>query len=462
MSLVQAMKKETNNTKTTNGMKAKVSTLNACVDLFASIGASRGKNILPAFSAAYAEDQDKAVRIALWARDVRSGAGERQVVKDILKHLACTDYTTALAVLPHIPELGRWDDLLALVGTPAQKEAFDLIAKGLREGNGLCAKWMPRKGAIAEALRKHLEFSPKQYRKTLVSLTQVVETQMCSKNWTEIEYSKVPSLASARYQKAFGRNDQERYAAYLAALQKGEVKINAGAVYPYDVVKSVGHGISAMADQQWKALPNYIPEGVNILPVVDVSGSMGCPAGGNVNLSCMDVAIALGLYTCERVTGPFKDHFITFSERPALQAVKGSLSQRVHQLRQANWGYNTNLEAVFDLVLNTATKNNLPQSDIPQVVVIFSDMQFDKANGNKTAFGMIKKKFKDAGYECPQLVFWNLNASGNFPTTFDKEGVALVSGFSPSLMRSILGQKTTTPEDMMNEVIMVDRYKWSA
>lgn len=461
MNLAQAIEKETNKTTTENGMKAYKSTLNSCVDLFSSVGAMRGKDVIPSFAKALAEDQDKAVRIMLWARDIRGGAGERKLFRDALVYLAQNDYAQALKLIPKTPELGRWDDLLVLLNTPCEREAVEAIRTALLAGNGLVAKWMPRKGPIADRLRKLLEWTPKFYRKTLVTLTSVVEQQMCAGKWNEINYNHVPSVASARYQKAFGRHNQEGYAAYLASLQKGDAKINANAVYPYDVLKSLTRGNSAVADQQWKSLPNYVPEGVDILPVVDVSGSMNAPAGGSSTVRCVDVAISLGLYLSERLTGVWKDKFITFSERPELCYTTGSLSDRYMQMSGANWGYNTNFEAVFKLILDVATKFKLDQSNIPQKVVVFSDMQFDAASGKKQdAYKMVKKMFKEHGYKAPEMIFWNLNDKGNSPTTFDKEGVCMVSGFSPAIMKTVLSGKIITPEDMMNEVIMQERYSW--
>lgn len=455
--LISSIQNATNKTTTTNGMKAFKSTTDNCVDLFFKIGASRGKNIIPEFAKAYADEADIALRIALWARDVRGGAGERQLFRDILKYLAVNDYTTALRVLPKVPEVGRWDDLLELVDSPVESEAFDLISVALQhDKNGLCAKWMPRKGPVAEKLRKYLGFTPKQYRKTLVGLTQVVETKMCANQWTEIEYGKVPSLAAARYQKAFGRHDAAGYAAYVNKLATGEAKINASAVYPYDVLKSLRTGNVAVANAQWNSLPDYVGE-QKFLPVVDVSGSMACSAGGS-SMTCMDVAISLGLYLSERNKSSFKDAFITFSERPQLQLLKGTLNDRYEQLRRADWGYNTNLEAVFDLILNNAVKHKVSASDMPDYVVILSDMQFDRADSGKTAFGMVKEKYKKAGYDMPVLVFWNLHDHDNVPVKADKSGAILVSGFSPSLMQSLLTGKTVTPRDQMLATVMNPRY----
>ena len=230
--------------RTANSMKARKSTASAVVDLFYNIGASRGKNVVPAFTAAFVQDRGLALRVAAWARDARGGAGERKLFRDILQYLEKTDLEACKALLKKVPELGRWDDLLVLVGTPLEEVAFFQIKCALEDNMGLCAKWMPRQGEVAAKLRNYLGWTPKFYRKTLVTLTSVVETQMCANDWDNINFSHVPSLAASRYKKAFNRNTQ-KYAEYVAKLVKGDdpkVKVNAGAVYPYDVLKGVvGH-----------------------------------------------------------------------------------------------------------------------------------------------------------------------------------------------------------------------------
>ena len=450
--------------KTANGAITNETSGNANVDLFFIAGASRGKNIAGPFVKAYQENPEYALRILQWLRDARGGAGERQLFIELMKETIRLNLDAASAILTKTPELGRWKDVLAFEGTALEKQAFDMIAVALAADDGLCAKWLPRKGKTAARLRKHFGLTAKEYRKLIVSMSNTVEQAMCAKRWEDIDFNKIPSLAAARYQKAFMGNCKERYEAYVESLEKGEadVKINAGAVYPYDIVKSVGYGESRVADQQWKALPDYM-EGTEerILPVVDVSGSMGCAAGGNNSLSCMDVAISLGIYISERNEGTFKDEFMTFSQRPQLHKLTGTLSSRVKQLRGADWGYNTNLQAVFDTLLTKAKRHGLAQTDMPSKILILSDMQFDTAVSNNSATNheAIRNKYKQAGYDLPQLVFWNLNATvGNSPVTVRDAGTALISGFSPAIMGSVLGTNDLNPLSVMESTIMVPRY----
>ena len=471
MDFVDALRQEDKVTE--NGMATNSSSLSACVDLFFNIGAMRGqdkKRLIATFSSAFNEDPKRAMKLLFWARDVRGGAGERQVFKDIITYLAAGHDLALKPNLHLIAEYGRWDDLLALTGTILERDAFTLIQEALVAENGLCAKWMPRKGIIANKLRNFMKMSPKEYRKTLVNLTNVVETKMCAKDWDSIEFNKLPSVASARYQKAFWKNSPDGYGAYVESLVKGETTINAGAVYPYDITKSLTHGDNKVANEQWKALPNYLEEANDmILPVVDVSGSMSSPAGGSKNVTCMDVAISLGLYISERNEGPFKDAFVTFSNNPQLQVVNGNLTDRYRQMKSSDWGMSTNLEATFELILNQAKKHDLTQDQMPNKILILSDMEFNAATGggwrstgnewNPTAQQMIENMYDVAGYTIPQIVYWNIQSrNGGVPVSFDKSGTALVSGFSPAIMTSLLGGDIESPQQIMDKTILSERY----
>lgn len=454
--------------RTANGMKALQSTLSNTTDLFFKIGASRGKNITAQFEKAYREDREMALRVAQWARDVRGGAGERELFRQTLKWLEKNqpDELVATRILKNVAEIGRWDDLLIFENAEVKSYAFRLIREALDAGNGLCAKWMPRKGPKALELREFLGWSPKFYRKRLVELTKVVEQQMCAKQWNEINFSHVPSLAMSRYSKAFGKNAPDHFTAFKEALKKGDpkiAKVNAGAVYPYDIIKNVRRGDSALADEQWKALPNFIGD-ASILPIVDVSGSMTCKAGGHQSksdITCLDVAVSLGLYCADKNAGPFKDVFLTFSNRPQFQTVTGTLSEKVRKMERSDWEMSTNLHAAFDEILKVAVRNNVAREDMPKVLLIMSDMQFNCCTGfDDRAIQMIRRKYNDADYEMPNVVFWNINAYENVPVRFDEKGTALVSGFSPSIMKAVLAadMDSMTPEAVMKKAVMSDRY----
>lgn len=450
-------------TTTENGMKARKSSASACVDLFYKIGASRGKNIVPSFIAAQAENQELALRIALWARDVRGGAGERQIFRDILQHLEYTEHPELCRVIPKVSELGRWDDLLVFTGK-AQELADSYILAALAKNNQLCAKWMPRQGPHAERLRKRIGVSPKQWRKWLVSLTNVVEQKMCAKQWSQINFSQVPSLAHARYKRAFSRNAPQEYQAYANKLKTGETKINAAAVYPYDVIKGVqmqprySAAEVSVLEAQWNALPNYIGN-ADVLPLVDVSGSMCTPVSG-LTVTALDVAVSLGLYCADKNSGAFNGCFLTFSESPELLNLRGSIVQKVQQMVRSNWAMNTNIAKAFRSILKTAVEGKVAQDQMPKILLILSDMQFDQCIQGYSAFELLEAEYSAHGYTMPKVVFWNLAARDNAPVRFDQQGTALVSGFSPSVLKAILGGENFTPEGIMLKAVMQERYSY--
>jgi hypothetical protein len=465
--------------RTENGMKALNTTVNALTDLFFKIGASRGQNIIPTWTAAYVEDPELAVRIALWARDIRGGAGERKIFRDILMDLSVTDAERAFRIMKKIPEMGRWDDLLAFEDQGVlQYNAFQMIKEALDSGNSLCAKWMPRQGRVAAKLRSHFGWTPKFYRKRLVELTKVVETQMCAKDWDNIDFNKVPSVASARYKKAFARHTP-KYVEWVNKLvsdnleERAQVKVNAGALYPYEVIKGVsncqysdGANLKHIL-AQWEALPNYVGD-ADILPMVDVSGSMTSSAGGSNSNSksattCMDVAVSLGLYLADKNRGKFKDTFLTFSTVPKLLHLKGNIIDKVKQMVTSDWCMTTDLNKAFNKILEVAKEGKVPNEEMPKILLILSDMQFNECTEfDDTAMQMIARKYTNAGYDMPNIVFWNLRATDNVPVKYDSVGTALISGFSPSIVTSVLKADLNnfTPEKIMLQTIMNDRYNY--
>jgi hypothetical protein len=446
-------------TTTDNGMKTNVSSLNKCVDLFYTIGSMRGKDPLPKFIQAFFENKDTALKLSLWARDVRGGAGERQVFRDILKYLDEHSPEDCKRLLPLISEVGRWDDLLVV--TRNKETVFTLIKKALHENNKLCAKWMPRKGELAKELMQFLNLQPKQYRKLLVNITEVVETKMCSKQWDSIEFGKVPSVASKLYRKAFARNSS-KYADYLEGLEKGTEKANAGALYPYDITKPLLNNPSkeevSLLEAQWEALPNYLTN-AKILPMVDVSGSMSTSI--TPSLEAIDVAISLGLYISDKTKSVFKDMFLTFSENSKFVTLEGTLAQKSKSMGKADWGMSTNLESAFTEILRVARNNKLPQAEMPEYLLILSDMQFNEATRREdSALDMMQNHYADAGYEMPKVVFWNLvGDSKGVPARHNDNRVALVSGFSPAILKAILSDPSKfTPESIMLQALSDSRY----
>lgn len=455
---------QTNDTTTENGMPAHSTTGSKVLDFFAKSGAMRKtpSQALTMFKAAYADDSSLAIKALFYCRDIRGGQGERQLFRDILNWLASEHAPVVLANLHNIPFYGRWDDLMALTNTEVQPQAVALWASAIINGDGLAAKWLPRKGPWFAWTRKYAEMKSGEWRRLVAKATKVVESQMCRNDWAEINYSHVPSVANTKYMKAFHRRDGERYRQFIQKAVKGEVKINSSALYPSDIVKMCWPGstyshvyANPTADALWKQLPDWLQQsGQQILPVCDVSGSM--------NGEPMFVSVSLGLYASERLRGPFKDVICTFSSRPEFLRITGNtLSDRVAQLSQASWNMTTDLEAVFGMILGRAQKHHLAAADMPTTILIISDMQFNQATREPSAsvMDMMRKAYAESGYVMPKVVFWNVRASKGQPVKQTDTGVALVSGYSPSILKSILEMTPeATPMDLMIETLMGPRY----
>lgn len=451
--LIQAL--STKDSFTANGAITHSTSLNAVLDLFFIAGASRTMEesvIRNMLTKAYAENKFLTLKVIFWAGDIRGGQGERRFLRIALRWLETYHNSVLEQLLQFVPEFNRWDSLFEL----SSDKSLQLIYKALADKNQLCAKWMPRKKQydnFASKFRKRFGLTPKQYRQLIVENTNVVETQMCKKEWSEIEYKKIPSVAFSKYRKAWARNDGERFKQFIDDVNAGKQKIHASVIFPHDIYKSYkAGGDEASINAQWNCLPNYLENSEErILPVCDVSGSMsGTP---------MDISVSLGLYFSERNKSVFKDAFITFSEKPKLQHLKGNLTQRIQQLESADWGMSTNLASVFMLILNKAVENKLSNDDLPTMIVIISDMEFNMASKSQTNFEFIDKAFAKHEYKRPSLIFWNVNGrENNVPVNKNDKNVALVSGCSPVTIKSILSAREITPVEVMMTALNDKRY----
>ena len=405
--------------RTKNGAATLATSGDSIVDLFFVIGASRTMSedqFTGMFEKAYLNNPEIALRLSLYARDIRGGMGERLAFRRILLWLEKNQPEELNRVLPKVAEVGRFDDLLIFNTSYAKGIAYRLIAKALSERNGLCAKWMPRKGIFAYELRNFLGLSPKQYRKLLVGLTNVVETKMCAKEWEAINLEHVPSVATSRYRKAFARHIPKNVTTFIEKVKKGEATVKAGAVFPHDIVRSLKENfgkpsqlVQESAQIQWEAMPDFIGEG-SFLPVVDVSGSMTTLVSGNI--SAMDIAIALGMYCSERNKSAFKDCMLTFSDNSTLVQIKRtSLYDQLMKIARLDWGMSTNLQSAFKAILSHAKNHDVPRSDMPKTLLIISDMEFNACVRDLTNYEAMAEQFGMSGYEMPNVVFWNVNAS---------------------------------------------------
>lgn len=466
-----------NTTTTENGAVTNASTLNPLLDFFGLGAALRTRSeidIVNLFAKAFAQDKLLALKTLFYIRDVRGGQGERRSFRFILKWLAQNHPEQVILNLNNIANYGRFDDLLTLLDTNLKLVVLSYIQEKLvqdtiAERPSLLAKWLPSintssKQSVVQAyiIAKHLGLSPRTYRKTLSALRQkidVVEQKMCSNKWNKINYSRVPSRASMIYRKAFRKHDEDGYGKYLEAVEKGEAKINASTLYPYDIVAKAkltcaGAPDIKSLDLQWNALPNYLKDNPhNGIVVADVSGSM--------NGTPIDISIGLAIYFAERNIGPFKDKFITFSKNPQFHTITGNgIVERVTTINKTGWDMNTNLQATFELILSTGIRYKVPQEDMPEVIYIVSDMEFDAATGNQTNLEAIKAQYAASNYKMPKLVFWNVDARNNqSPIRQDDAGTCLVSGASPSILKNLLLGKNITPMSVFLDTINSPRYE---
>lgn len=476
---------EMNKTFTLNGALTNRTSGSFCLDLFFRAGAMRSaseEEIATAVSRAYAEDPVKTMKIVFFARDARGGLGERRFFRAAIKALAAYAPAAVERNVPLFAEYGRYDDLCALLGTQCESKAVEVIRERLNEDvrsmeNGdrvsLLAKWLPSVNtssaaarANARTLAKRLGFTEKAYRQTLSKLrrySDILENRLRERDYT-FDYGKQPSCAMFKYRQAFLRNDNERYTEYLNAVNKGEAKLNAGALYPYDIVRAcLGSEISEQEklslDTTWRNLPVY-GEGGNAIAVVDGSGSMTCAARNSVRP--IDAALSLGIYFAEHNKGAFANHFITFSATPRLVEIKGAdIVEKTRFCATFNEVANTNLEATFRLILAAAVNNNAKQSEMPDRMYIISDMEFDycvTGGNDSTLFDTMRALYAEHGYKLPEVVFWNVNSiRENFPVKMSDTGAALVSGFSPAIF-DMVASGEISPEIVMNSVIESERY----
>lgn len=495
--LLNAISEQQNKTLTENGAVAYATTTNACLDLFQAIGSTSatikkrdyhftdsasGADLINLFIKAFDENEDQAIRIMLWSRDVLEGSKRRAPIKFILKHLADTDRIDILSkIVSIVRSIGRWDDIFLLVvhaNKRASKIVLQEISKNIRTDNLLC-KWLPRKGEVANVVRAYLKMTPKEYRSLVVSNTKVVEQMMSMNQWGAIEFSKIPGQALSNYMKAFERNTPMTFREWVGNLTIDDVKV--GTMYPHQITEKVSSWDSSfyqikIADMMWKALPNYLND-ANVLAVVDVSGSMNTPAGGQESVTAMHISQTLGLYVAERTGGIFKDHVISFHELPSLVKISGcSLMEKYRAIGNIDWGASTDFEAVAKLIAKTAKNAYLMQEELPTHVIVFSDMQFDHAkshkNNDKTFDQIWKREFEKRGYQAPILVFWNLaDRSGVSHTKAETEGFVAVGGYSVNTLADIfkepvdcsdcVNEALPTPKEIMERVIMKDRYNWN-
>lgn len=500
---MNGMKNATNFTYTENGALTHKTTNSNLLDMFALGGSMRKRSeedIILMFKKAYEENDIYALKCLFYLRDVRGGQGERRFFRVVMKWLADHETAAAKRNLKYIAEFGRWDDLYVFDGTALEDDAYDIIKNQLAldvqcKTPSLLAKWLKSENTsssksqyLGMKTRKHLNMTPRQYRKTLSVLRQrinVLERLMSAGKWDEIEFDKIPSRAGLIYKNAFARHDLERAKAgartYEDFAKDTTTKVNAKTLYPYECVAKaidlMGYGDGywytrrnnvptdntdrLMINKYWDNLTDYFNGKVfNGMAIVDTSGSMtGTQASAPIN-----VAVSLGMYCAEKAQGPFHNHFITFETTPHFMEIEGvDFCDKVKRITAAPWGGSTNVEGAFDLMLNVAIENHCSPDEIPQNLIIISDMEFNScasSNGygrfNSTLFEKIEQKWAAHGYKMPSLTFWNVDARHNNIPMTAKDGINFVSGFSPVIYEMIMDGKTGY--DLMMAKLNTPRY----
>ena len=499
---INGLKETDNYTLTENGAVTHKSTLNGLLDLFGLGAAYRTRDdsdCIVLFQKAWKEDPVYALKCLFYLRDVRGGQGERRFFRVVCNWLAEHETEAMRRNLVYVPEFGRWDDLYTFVGTRLENDAFKLMrdqfALDLRSKTpSLLAKWLKSENTsskvtrdLGKLTRTYFGLTPRSYRKGLSVLRErinVVERLMSAGEWDKIEFDKIPSKAGFIYRNAFARHDIERMKndptvrSYEDFIQDEETTVNAKDLYPYEVVAKAYNLTSsrgswwakstinvdpierAAINKYWDNLKDYFNGcSLDALCVIDTSGSMwGDNASAPIN-----VAISIGLYAAERARGPFAGHYVSFSSKPQLIETNGvDFVDKVRRIYETNLCENTNIEATFDMLLDTAIRNRCSQKDLPKTIIVVSDMEFDSARDywdrqdDSTLMENIRKKWEDEGYKMPGLVFWNVEARhDNIPMRVEN-GITMVSGFSPVLFEQIM--KGLSAEDLMYDKLNSERY----
>ena len=430
-----------NYTTTTNGAVTNSTSGKECLDLFQRIGNLRYSDrleILESFETAYQDDKELATQVLFWARAARIGAGERKTFHTILREIEKTspDFISDNAIT--LAELGYWKDLLPYLDND---KVVSIFAQAIRDKDRLACKWAPRKCSL---LRDELGFTNKQYRKWLKKHSETVEQQMSSQQWSDIKYSSVPGAAMRRYGRSFDKQDSQRFDQWK---NDKTTKAAVSATYPHEILACDDE---ALAQKMWDNLPNLLENTTErILPMIDTSGSMfGMP---------LTIALGLGVYLAQRNESDFKDMFLSFSEEPELIKLQGdTIGEIMRTTEGAHWGMNTDFEKAYRLILDRAIAFNVDPDSMPTMLLVLSDMQFDESQQGgdfKTHYSWMAEDYEKAGYKLPKIVFWNLDAHMGTPARCSDENVAMVSGFSPSIMKAILNAENFTPMDVMLEAL---------
>lgn len=444
------------------------------------------KRFVRIYKHANEQDQKLLLRLLGMVRDPRRGMGERAMFRGVLYDLFRDQALNPIHLGEIVAEYGRWDDLIAVFAKVKAGRKFiarlllnqlraDQEAMARGKSVSLLAKWMPKENAssketkrAAHELIKIFRIKPRSYRRTISALRKylkVVERDMSANRWDQIKYDTVPSLAMSKYRTAFYNHDTERFQTYLTDVKEGRAKINAGVANPATLVRQMyggGEDGVDVAVAQWEALPR-INFAKPMIPICDVSGSMCTPAGGGA--MCIDVAVALSILLSESNTGPYKDIILTFSDYPTVidfSKVNG-IAEKVNAVYHADWGCTTNVADALRTILELAVKNGVPKGSVLPDLVVFSDMEFNEANGNSgyslprvtdTVFEAVRREYESAGYPFPKVIFWNLSSNGRtlLPLKKNDLGITLMSGYSQYLFDMLCNNRLDPYDALLDQL----------
>ncbi|WP_300366154.1 DUF2828 family protein [Brachyspira sp.] len=491
MSFLDLIKNSFNKTYTHNFSDTNISSLSGVIDLFATMGASRSKTddeLLKYFIDAWRESPELTCKSIMYLRDIRKGIGEREVFRKYINIMIKLNHIlTAIEILRTIPELGRWDDIIYIwydnkenknISDFTKNIILEQLEKDKKSDNvSLLAKWLPSENTsskntrnIARELIKLLNINAKEYRKTLSTLRKkikLVENNLREKDYT-FDYSQVTSLAMRKYSKAFIRNDEKRYKQFFEDVKLGKVKLNTSTLTPFDIIREII--FCPVEDKKlrreefdltWKNLPNiFVDDNLNAIVACDVSGSMGI----NLNGEPLICSVALAIYIAQLNKSVFHNNFIDFCGNSKMHDISNinNIVDIVDYILRSSIDMSTNIDSVFNALLDTALKNHVSQEELPKYIIIISDMEFNACDkANKTNFEYWKESFNKNNYKLPTIIFWNVNSSSRIMPALKNDDVLFISGRSQNAIKNIINidKYNLNNQDEISMLLILDTLK---
>ena len=486
MNFAEMFKNEADKTCTENGGLSYRSTNGGdLLDLYANLGGMRRRDesdIIQAWRAARRENEELADNLILYARNIRDGGlGERRIGRILLKELAKVKPSKVKNNFQRIVDTGRWDDLFVFEGTSIESEMWlfvknqfqkDIVDMKANKPISLLGKWMPSINTssaetkrLAQKFCKKFGVTPRTYRKTLSGMRKyidVVEKKMSAGKWDEINFESVPSVAMSRYISTFNKRVSERFNEYKESLVKGEAKVNASTLYPYDIVKKYFRNFRSLDqidESQWKALPNFVNEDYEVVCLADVSGSMTVN-----NYEPISTSIGLATYFAQRNKGAYHNMYLTFTTNPSFIKISDdwSLKRTLEEVRSRGIGYSTNLDAAMKAIFDVAVKTR----DVPKALVVISDMEINSWMGQNSGYctsiaNKWEKMYRQFGLESPKLILWNVESRGDRVLAQSHEKVGFCSGYGIGPFKNLTELIENSAYDSMVKILSKPEFAWA-